>query len=234
MIRKLKRKIARIAERSRVWIGEVRRDRRIRNNPKVFCIGCNKTGTTSLEKELVALGYILGDQRQAELLYDAHYFKGNFAPIIDYCRSAEAFQDAPFSCPETFKHLDKAFPKAKFILSVRDDAEQWYRSITRFHAKSFNDGKIPTYEVLKEVDYLRKGYAATIIDLFGSTKEEPYHKESLIKFYNGHNESVMKYFSARPNDLLVINLSRAGDYQRFLDFLGTTSPRTTFQWENKT
>ncbi|MFO1173653.1 MAG: sulfotransferase [Paracoccaceae bacterium] len=231
---KLKRVAERAVQRTRTLIEKMRHERRLRKSQKIFCIGCNKTGTTSLEKELIELGYILGDQGQAELLYDKHYFNKNFEPIIEYCRTAEAFQDAPFSCPETYKHLDKAFPKSKFILSVRDDAEQWYRSLTSFHAKSFNGGKLPTYEVLAEVDYLRKGYVATIVELFGSTKEEPYQKESLLDFYNRHNEDVIGYFADRPDDLLIINLSKAGDYQRFLDFLGKTSPRKTFQWENKT
>ena len=141
---KLKRAVERAVQRSKVMIENMRHDRRLRKSQKIFCIGCNKTGTTSLERELIELGYILGDQRQAELLYDAHYFKKNFGPIIEYCRTAEAFQDAPFSCPETYKYLDKAFPNSKFILSVRDDPEQWYRSLTEFHAKSFNEGKLPT------------------------------------------------------------------------------------------
>ena len=34
---------------------------------KIFGIGHNKTGTTSLQKAMIDLDYIIGDQRQAEL-----------------------------------------------------------------------------------------------------------------------------------------------------------------------
>lgn len=46
---------------------------------KVFVIGQNKTGTTSLEKAFKDLGFIVGDQRVAEILYDRHYFSSELA-----------------------------------------------------------------------------------------------------------------------------------------------------------
>ena len=68
---------------------------------KVFCVGRNKTGTTSLKVALQELGYIMGDQREAERLIDA-YAARYFTPVVGYCRSAEAFQDVPFSWPYTY------------------------------------------------------------------------------------------------------------------------------------
>ena len=45
---------------------------RLINNkkPKIFCIGHNKTGTTSLTKAIKDLGFIVGNQREAELMFD--------------------------------------------------------------------------------------------------------------------------------------------------------------------
>ena len=83
---------------------------------KVFCVGRNKTGTTSLDVALRELGYLMGDQREAEWLIDA-YAARDFKPIVEYCRSAEAFQDVPFSYPYTYVVLDQAFPESKFILT---------------------------------------------------------------------------------------------------------------------
>ena len=37
---------------------------------KVFCIGRNKTGTTSVERALQDMGYRLGNQRAGELLLE--------------------------------------------------------------------------------------------------------------------------------------------------------------------
>jgi hypothetical protein len=52
--------------------------------PKVFCIGANKTGTTSVEMALKDLGYRMGDQDAAQGLLDS-YGKRQFADIVSFC-----------------------------------------------------------------------------------------------------------------------------------------------------
>jgi hypothetical protein len=202
---------------------------------KYFCVGRNKTGTTSLKKAFGDLNFIIGNQRIAEELYDKYYFEKNFKPIIDYCRSAQVFQDVPFSCPETFKHLDKAYPNSKFILTVRSSSEQWYRSLTRFHAKKFGmNGRIPTSEDLKNATYIRKGFLYNTVKLHGTPDASPYNKRIMTAHYNKHNRDVMGYFENRPEDLLILNLEEKDSYQKFIDFLGIKSPYAKFPWLNKT
>ena len=119
---------------------------------KIFCIGLHKTGTTSIEKVLTNLNYKIGDQVQGELLLD-NWYRRDFDSIIEFSKSAEAFQDTPFSLPFTFIALDQYFENAKFILSVRDDPEQWYNSLTKFHSKKWGFGQNPpTLDQLKEAD----------------------------------------------------------------------------------
>src|SRR5437763_5861921 len=91
----------------------------VRNKQKIFCIGRNKTGTTSLTKAMMELGFITGNQGRAERLIDCYKLR-NFKPIIAYCKTAQFFRDVPFSLPFTFIALDVAFPGSKFILTVRD------------------------------------------------------------------------------------------------------------------
>ena len=43
---------------------------RVAGKQKVFCIGLNKTGTTSLQKEMIDLGYVVGNARLAEFSFD--------------------------------------------------------------------------------------------------------------------------------------------------------------------
>ena len=201
---------------------------------KYFCIGRNKTGTTSLKTAFEDLGFPVGDQVTAEQLANKYYFDGNFQPIIAYCESAQVFQDAPFSWAETFKYLDKAYPGSKFILTVRDDAEQWYRSITKFHAKRFGHGHIPTANELRAARYVAKGFVYKSVKLHGAPDDDIYNKQILMDHYNRHNQAVMEYFRDRPQDLLVINLSERGSYRKFVDFLGVASNRNEFPWKNKT
>lgn len=202
---------------------------------KYFCIGRNKTGTTSLKRAFEDLGFPVGDQRKAEILTGKHYFEGNFRPIIDYCKTAQVFQDVPFSYPETYKHLDKAYPDSKFILTVRDTPEQWYQSITRFHSKMFGrNGHTPTAEDLKTAPYVWPGFMYNVVRVHRTTDDDPYNKETMIAHYKEYNRGVMEYFKDRPDDLLIINVSEKGAYRRFVEFLGTVSPYDDFPWENRT
>lgn len=202
---------------------------------KYFCIGRNKTGTTSLKAAFEALGYPVGNQRKAEILTGKYYFEGDFQPIIDYCKTAQVFQDVPFSYPDTYKYLDKAYPGSKFILTVRDDAEQWYQSITRFHAKKFGkDGRIPTVEDLKAAQYAWPGFMYNVVRVHGTPDDDPYNKEIMIAHYERYNREVIEYFKNRPGDLLVINIAENGAYRKFTEFLGVDSPYEDFPWKNKT
>lgn len=202
---------------------------------KIFVIGQNKTGTTSLEKAFKDLGFCVGDQRIAEILYDRHYFKFQFEPIIEYCKTAQVFQDVPFSRSNTYKVLDDAFPGSKFILTVRDDAEQWYNSLTRFHAKMFGkDERIPTVDDLKEANYVRPGFMYNVIRAHGTPEGDPYNQEVMLNYYESYNQEVIDYFKDRPGHLLVINIAEKGAYQKFIDFLGVDTPYNDFPWENRT
>lgn len=202
---------------------------------KIFCIGCNKTGTTTLERTFKDYGFLLGNQRQAEYLLDDYILK-NYEPIIEYCKSAQVFQDFPFSFPETYKYLDKAFPDAKFILSVRDTPDQWHRSLVGHHSKVFGkNGNTPTWEDLQQASYVETGWLAKVFEkLHKAPKDDPYNKVLHVKNYQRHNQEVQEYFKDRPGKLLVVNVAKLEAYQRFCNFLGLSPLHDDFPWENKT
>ena len=202
--------------------------------PKIFCIGKNKTGTTTLLKTMQMHGIRTGNQVRAELLAD-DYAAGNFKKIIRYCRSAQAFQDAPFSFPDTYKHLDQAFPNSKFILTVRDSDTQWYNSLVKFHTKKFSStNQAPTKSDLQRATYREPGFAWKVNRILHDTPEDDLYNEKLLKTsYNKHNTEVKAHF--KNNDkLLIINVSRAEDYERLCTFLHFKPLMKTFPWENKT
>jgi hypothetical protein len=205
------------------------------NETKIFCIGSNKTGTTSLKREFEELGFKVGNQRQAELLARDIIAK-DYQTLIDYCKSAQVFQDVPFSQNDIYKVLDQNFPNSKFVLSVRDSSEQWYDSLTKFHAKMFGNGEIPNWDVLRNTRYVYRGWAfENIKEIFGVSEHyNPYDKRILINHYENRNEEIIYYFKNRPNDLLVINLSDNNAYKKFCNFIGVQSYKDSFPWENKT
>lgn len=186
---------------------------------KVFVIGRNKTGTTSLAKCLQMLGYRVGDQAKAEMLFD-RWATRNFAEIVDYCKEADAFQDIPFSLDYTFQALDQAYPDAKFILSVRDSADDWYDSLIRFHTAGLGMNRLPTADDLKEYVYHRKG---AIWDaqrmIFGIDETTLYDRDIYLKHYESHTSTVEDYFKNKQGKLLTINLSTPDAMERLCLFL---------------
>lgn len=214
-----------------------RQRRRLRGEvafPKVFCIGQGKTGTTSMERALREMGYHMGDQLEATLIYAADHHAGRFDRLIAFCRRFEAFQDLPFSAPGTFRALDRAFPGSKFVLTMRDSSEQWCDSMIRFQSKRLAAGRMPTYADLERARYIRTGYSTHFIRLYGTTCEDPFNRERLIASYLAHNREVMEHFAGRPDDLLVLNVAEPGAMARLAGFLGRTTARTEFPWENRT
>lgn len=202
---------------------------------KVFCIGLNKTGTTSLEAAIKQLGYRLGSQHSGELLFDA-WAQRDFSPIIELAKTADAFQDVPFSLPYTYIALDQAFPDAKFILTVRDSPSQWRNSLIRFHSRLWADGvRVPTEDDLREAAYIYKGRQLKVRRLlYDYPAGRPYDEETLINHYQQHNQNVRDYFRHRPGKLLEINVANPDDYPRLCNFLGKEPVATGFPRLNAT
>lgn len=201
---------------------------------KVYCIGFGKTGTTTIEQVLKDFNYRLGHQPTAEMLvYD--YFNRDFSKIIDYCHTADAFQDIPFNSNFLYVHLDQLFPNAKFILTVRDSADQWYDSLVRFHSKKWANGKrAPNKEELLNAKYRTSTFAYDTKNiLFGTEDNDLYNKEKLIACYNRHNDSVRDYFRSKTN-FIEVNVSNNSDYKRIAEFLGKKPMGDEFPWLNKT
>jgi hypothetical protein len=206
-----------------------------KSKQKIFCIGAGKTGTTSVEKALGDFGFSMGDQAKGELLLN-DYTSRNFKPIIDFCKTADAFQDAPFCFKYTYILLDLAYPNSKFILTIRDSEEQWYESLIKFHTKIFaKNERLPTVEDLKNVKYRYKGYVWDVRQkVYGFNEmDDPYDKRIFIDYYLSHNKMVLDYFRNK-NNLLVINLSDKDSYHRLCVFLNKTPLYNEFPWENKT
>lgn len=208
---------------------------KVRGKTKIFGIGKNKTGTTSLYKAMKDLGFIVANQRKFELLID-DWAKRDFNRIIRACKSAQFFQDIPFSYPDTCEALDKAFPNSKFILTIRDTPEQWYNSLTKFHAKKWGkNNRIPTKEDLQNAGYIKKGWAWKINRyLYNTPEEDIYCREILIQDYKRYNEGVMNYFKDRPEDLLILNVGEKGAYHKLCNFLNVPALQEEFPWENMT
>ena len=200
---------------------------------KIFCIGFNKTGTTSLQRLLLDEGFIDSRQEHFEQNLDSYVFKNysTYTGIIKTGYStSNIFQDIPFSLPNFYKELYKEFPEAYYILTVRDSSEVWYNSLDRFYKKSFPN----KYHKIHEIEYIRKGWLYSYLtDCLNSPKTEPLNKSSLVAVYENHISDVEEFFKDKPN-LIKINLTNPLDFNRLEKFLGNKFKSTSFPHLNKT
>ncbi len=204
-------------------------------NQKIFCIGRNKTGTTSIWKALQDLGYNVAPQKEPALLIQ-EWAHRDFKRLIRFCKGYEAFQDAPFSYHFSFQAMDAAFPDSKFILTVRNSADEWYNSLIRSHAKIFGKKSSPSADELKDhIRYYRGRMWDGQFLLFGINEATLYNEKIYKDHYIRHNENVIDYFRHRENDLLVLNVSDDDAYSTLCCFLGKKCPSdAVFPWENRT
>lgn len=188
---------------------------------KVFCIGYNKTGTTSLEQVFQDFGYRTGKQADAELLID-DWARRDFRRIVEYCKTADAFQDVPFSLDFTYQILDHAFPGSKFILTVRNSADEWYSSLVWFHSKIMGlPYAPPRVNDVKNFAYRHPGWLWKVQQyIFGVDEETLYDEKIYKEHYVNHNRQVIEYFKYRREDMLVLNLTDPSSIQSLCTFLG--------------
>lgn len=203
---------------------------------KIFCVGQNKTGTTSLEKLLSLFGFKIGNQSAGEVLSLDWLINKNAERIIQYCYTADAFQDVPFSYPDLYRELDKAFPNSKFILTVRESPDEWFESLVRFHTKVFSSdaSRPPNEDDLKNATYCYKGYAFEVLALLYDYPKIPLYDEHAYKdHYVRDNDEKRAYFKNRPDDFIEINLSVKEDFQRLCKFLSVETAVKEFPWLNR-
>jgi glycosyltransferase involved in cell wall biosynthesis len=208
---------------------------------KVFVIGHNKTGTTSVEAALASLGLRMGDQARGELLLD-DWARGRYDRIIELGESADAFQDIPFSLWGTYRALDGAFPGARFILTVRGSSQEWYRSTLAWGRQlTHAAGPVPTAAEMRAFTYRAPEYFLRAHKLiYGVDDDSLYDEARYVAAYERHNRDVMNYFENRPESLLVLNVASPdamAQIRRFLGLddlhgVGDSSPQ--MPWLNRT
>jgi len=213
---------------------------------KVFAIGSNKTGTTSLKEALRLMGLHVAPQYPAELLAERAW-RGDLRPLARFIRRYDAFKDVPFSNRDVYARVDSLFPGSKFILTIREP-ESWFNSISRYHAKlmGFDDPGQITPEAMRAFTYCYPGYWAHNAEV--NWLQRPtgaggnatdwsllYDKDHYIRTYQDRNDAIIRHFDGRPDDLLVIDVTRETDTARLADFLGRRgSPNVHMPWLNAT
>lgn len=165
---------------------------------KVFGIGLNKTGTTTLAACLQELGF---RHTSCNLELTKNAGDGNLIPIFEHADRYESFEDWPW--PLVYKELDQQYENAKFILTRRTDASAWFSSLKR-HA-------------------LRTGPTEYREIAYGSSMPLNKKKEH-IAIYQRHNQDVREYFSGREDVLLEVCWEEGDGWDELCTFLNRSIP----------
>jgi hypothetical protein len=186
---------------------------------KVFGIGLSKTGTTSLHEALALLGYGSKHYPIEMLTLDSGRLGINLHQVMEF----DALTDTPIA--RFYKELDFAFPRAKFILTIRD-MEGWLKSCRRhfenwFHLLSHD--AIKRQSVIKESRQLH-------IDLYDTLK---FDEIKFAEAYHRHLFAVKTYFKERTRDFLIMNICNGDGWEHLCPFLGYAIPDKPFPWLNK-
>jgi hypothetical protein len=167
---------------------------------KIFGIGLNKTGTTTLGECGKILGYrcVSGCK---ELLEDV-VLRRDFSRVKQMVGENDFFEDWPW--PLIYEELDQMFPRSRFILTVRRDSMAWLDSLKRHSMRTH-----PTGHCRK----LAYGYN------FPHRREKEH-----LEFYLQHNENVRRYFAGRDDNFIEICWEKGDGFEKLCRFLGKDVP----------
>lgn len=158
---------------------------------KVFIIGFQKTGTTSLEHALGLLGYrVYGGDKNLMKFENCDALKNYIKTTLE---NWDAVQDMPW--PLFYKELFELYPDANYILTTRD-SKKWILSVVTYFASI----RIPLHQKIYKVPCAEG------------------HEEAYMDTYKMHNAAVNDFFRDKPN-FLEMKQGENFDYTTLCQFL---------------
>ena len=180
-----------------------------RGHSKVFCVGFNKTGTTTLHR-------ILGEQLSYRSAHKPRWTDWSITKNRSRLDPFDAFSDG--GCA-SIKNLDELYPEALFILNTRP-LKHWVLSR---HKAVERSRRAVRWALTK---YVPLGFVAWVINRWVLDNREG-AVIRWIRIRNSYHEHVIRYFGDRKEKLLVVNIEEdefAEQLARFLHADGTIAP----------
>lgn len=175
-----------------------------RRQGKVFGIGLSRTGTMSLHIALEKLGY-----------GSIHY--PPLDRLFEFTDKYDAASDIPVAC--RYKVLDRRYPGARFVLTVRD-IDKWLES-----TRTWYKGKNPKENWRRDEHRI----------LYGPCRARgplPWGYDMFRRAYERHVAGVNAHFAGREKDLLVLDITAGEGWEKLCAFLKRPVPRGAFPHEH--
>ena len=182
-------------------------------DPLVFCVGLNRTGTTTLGDACELLGFTrLGWVRTEQYFFSHRLLKawerGDSAYLAKVASGYQVLEDLPW--PLVYQEMAKAFPDAKFVLTRRASVDQWLESQTKHTTKG------------KGYGMHRKIYGALTV------AEDP---EKYRAYYERHLVDVRQFFDGTDR-LAEFCWDESDGWPELCEFLGVPIPDVPFPHSN--
>ena len=181
--------------------------------PVVFCVGLNRTGTSTFGDACRILGFSRLGWEQSEDSFPSHlrlkaWWRGNLDYLLEQARGYDVLEDLPW--PLVYREMAEAFPEAKFALTVRESTEIWLQS------------QIGHVE--------RHGPYGMHRRIYGSA-EPARDPDNYRSFYERHNAEVREYF-AGSGRFVELCWERGDGWSELCGFLGVPAPDVPFPHSN--
>ncbi len=182
---------------------------------RVFCIGMNKTGTSTMRHcfkalDLEPIASPSSIEKNYKGVIKQFYSDHNYQELIKLAKNYKSFEDRPWNMWEVYRYLDEHFPDSLFVLTVRSE-NSWWASVENW------------VTIVKP----------QILDRYKMhLRCNDFDKEALIDSYRRHNEDVINYFKG-TDKLLVMNFEKGDGWEKLCKFLGKPIPQQAFPHANK-
>ncbi len=184
---------------------------------RIFGLGFQRTGTSSLHAAFQSFGYDSAHWLSAEWARSI-WWETNKWGRSRTLEQSYAISDNPI--PVLYKKLDVAYPGSKFVLTVRDENE-WLASIEQFWTYDGN----PQRWTWDEDGFSHKMHGI----LYGRID---FNAEVFLARYRKHNDDVTRYFAGRDN-FLRIDVNEYTTMEALTTFLGVPVSQEKFPHHNK-
>jgi Sulfotransferase domain len=181
--------------------------------PVAFCIGLNRTGTTTFGDACEMLGFTRMGWTYSQTEFPSHrlmrfWEKGNIDGLIETATGYDVLEDLPW--PLVYREMAEAFPDAKFALTRRSTPDAWLGSIAKHTAGA--------------------GEYGMHAKIYGSTSaiRDP---ELYLAYYERHLSEVREFFAG--SDRFVELCWEDGDgWPQLCGLLGVPEPDVNFPHSN--
>ncbi len=212
-----------------------------KQQPKIFCISFQRTGTTSVGQFFKDHGFeVAGYDKERSTHWSVCRFTGNYEAIFKSkgFKENQVFEDNPWFENDFYKYLYHRFPNSKFVLFTRD-SNKWFDSMVKHsNGKTLGNTFRHSKLYLRTEEYYSKfsniNHYKTLYKIDNLLDLNETNRDHYIKIYETRNKEVLDFFSEySPNSLFTSKLEDDNKWVKLGEFCDIKVSNTYISHENK-